>query len=288
MNQELIIAVVGVAVAITTGIFGFLAGKKSDESKYVIQQRLDWRNHIREWVKDISTHIESFNTSVNTQDRIKERIIINALLNDVKGRVNPSDDKKIILMLNELYIEDNSKNVDVIKFRTIVAELGKLLKEDWEETKKSVRIFANLSIIDLVFLGYTIRWIFDNITPNVLANFDDFFRLVELRSLLMLMGLEVFYKIVFKLLKENHHYRHIYRPKVKWYTIIEWLLALIFLYQANDLHDNYEPDIGTILMISAFTVLLFMVFFPGLIVFINYLKKKSKLKKEKTIEGKTI
>ncbi len=285
MNNEVVIAIIGVATVCITAIVGFIAGKNNDKSKYVTTQRLEWRHYIRTWVKETTTHIETFNTTQDIQKRTEERIIINSLLNDIKGRVNPYDDQKLFAMLDELYIENDTKTVDTKKLREIVTYLGELLKGDWEETKQSVKIFGSLSIIDLVFIGYVIRWVFDNITPLVLTHLDDIFSLINSTELFALFGLYIFHKMLLRILKENQQYKKLYRPRARWYTFIEVSLGMFLLFQSDQLSKYYQPNIGAILMLSTIAAMIFMILIPAIIwLFSSSNNRKEKIKKVK--EGK--
>lgn len=139
MKIESLMTIIGSGglIALISTFLTKLGTDKGYEVKHIVDERKLWRQEIRTEVERIG----NARTTVNLK-KFKTFLTI---------RLNPKDtaDKKILKAIDELLKENNDEN-----WNTLLDGISKLLKHDWERSKKEVRT-ANIIIQIISFSFYT-------------------------------------------------------------------------------------------------------------------------------------
>ncbi|KFZ26385.1 MAG: hypothetical protein KQ78_01326 [Candidatus Izimaplasma bacterium HR2] len=136
---------VEIIAAFIAGGFTVILASGKNRSRYITQERENWRRYIRDWLKDI-TQIIYDDWDYNRLQSFKGAIIL---------RLNPTRDTDLINNVNKLNLMKNYPNRDgVAQLEKVKVQLQKLLKHDWERVKKNKSILGSTPMLNLTLLTY--------------------------------------------------------------------------------------------------------------------------------------
>ncbi len=130
--------------ALITGVFAFIAGASTRKDKYITQQREDWREHLRQWIKE--TSLLMYKTSEDKAGEELQSKELNKQINTIICRLNPRRDKVLIEKIRLLKI------YQISQFKIIVDDLNICLKYDWERNKKSNSFLGNTQYLNITYI----------------------------------------------------------------------------------------------------------------------------------------
>lgn len=130
--------------------FVFRQNDKSNQLKYITEERAKWRGKIRKLSVEFMTgqyvDYEHKTLSENELRNIREKVAV---------RLNPNDDEdNNILCLMNLYIENQcSISRDKIRVKLSIA-FAELLKHDWDRVKAESKEKRIINLLELILLGF--------------------------------------------------------------------------------------------------------------------------------------
>ena len=146
---EMVLASSLIATIITV-LFQYITNKKSDNLKYITNERSQWRKELR----SIAEEVQNANQQNIKSALVKLRMRINAY-----GISNPNDylrDGHLWLVMTAMGEEDSIEEFELHK-ELLITFISLLLKQDWERAKEEVKgniIDVLLVIIYLGLIGY--------------------------------------------------------------------------------------------------------------------------------------
>lgn len=175
-----------VIAAVISGIFAIVQQKNSTTARYVIEQREEWREKIRDIANEIYNSNEKtigeilvkLKTRINPYGRSLEFVFINS---HNRKKIKRKDKKKLISKENrqeEYYLRDGhiwrviekiEKGVDFNQNKNILVDyLSYLIKFDWERAKTESSINKNqiVSIIIEFFAVFLLAFYLSPITKE--------------------------------------------------------------------------------------------------------------------------
>jgi hypothetical protein len=146
---EIITGLVTSFVTLAGSYFIFKNNDKSNQLKYITEERQKWREKMRE----LSVSFMSGRYVDNEFLSISEESELINIREQVAVRLNPDDEEdKYILCLMDCYIEHKDYR------QTIRKELSKafasLLKHDWERAKNESKMESNSTRLLIVFMAF--------------------------------------------------------------------------------------------------------------------------------------
>jgi len=141
--KEIIIALIAVIGVFFTALIALRNNNKNLLIKTVTDERAQWRKDLRDYCADFSKLVYEYVSTDNTTN--KPNII--KLKTHIKLRTNPSNEPAHVLdqnILNELQeivamlCSDTIENKDIIynKLTSLETNVQKLLKQEWEKSKR--------------------------------------------------------------------------------------------------------------------------------------------------------
>lgn len=155
--NDVIIGLVSSLVTLAGSYFIFKNNDKSNQLKYITEERQKWREKIRELSVSFMSgrYVNNEFLSVNVETElinIREQMAV---------RLNPDDEEdNYILCLMDCYIK-NKNNCEAIKKELSIA-FASLLKHDWERAKNETKMESNSSKLLIVFMAlFVVTLIFE-------------------------------------------------------------------------------------------------------------------------------
>lgn len=142
---EMILASSLVATVVTV-IFQYLANKKSDNLKYITNERIQWRQELR----SIAEEIQTANKQNIEKVLVKLKVRINAY-----GISVPDDyerDGHLWLIMRIMEKEENVERFEMHK-ELLINFISLLLKQDWEKSKEEVKGNMINTILIIMYVG---------------------------------------------------------------------------------------------------------------------------------------
>lgn len=181
----------GGLIALFTTILTKVGTDKGYELKHIVDERKSWREEIRKEVERVG------------KDRTKENL--NQLKTFLSLRLNPTDTADLEIIKDiEMLLYHNSD----FYWNSLLKKISKLLKHDWERSKREVRA-VNL-IIQIIFVSFYTKIIFSiDSFKNLLLKLNFNLKAIEKLSLaiciyfLGILILHITFKKIIKYIVSN-------------------------------------------------------------------------------------
>jgi hypothetical protein len=134
--------------------FVFKQNDKSNQLKYITEERAKWREKIRELSVEFLTKELHIDNSIIVNPKINE---LSKIRHQVAVRLNPNDDQdnKLLKLMSEyisLFIKYDDSELEK-KRNEIQNSFAELLKHDWDRAKAESKEKRVINLLELILLG---------------------------------------------------------------------------------------------------------------------------------------
>jgi hypothetical protein len=153
--SELITGIVSSIVTLIGSYFVFKQNDKSNQLKYITEERQKWRERIRELSVEFLTKELHIDNSTIVNPNIKE---LNKIRHQVAVRLNPNDeeDEKLLELMSDYITSFKTSNyVDLEKkSNEIQNSFAELLKHDWDRAKAETKEKRVVNLLELILVAF--------------------------------------------------------------------------------------------------------------------------------------
>ena len=152
--SKIITGIVSSVATLIGSYFIFKQNDKSNQLKYITEERAKWREKIRELSVEFLTKELHLDNSIIVNPNLKE---LSKIRHQVAVRLNPNDDQdnKLLKLMNEyisLFIKYDDGELEK-KRNEIQNSFAELLKHDWDRAKSESKEKRVISLLELILLG---------------------------------------------------------------------------------------------------------------------------------------
>ena len=152
---EFITGIISSVFTLIGSYFVFKQNDKSNQLKYITEERAKWREKIRELSVEFLTKELHIDNSIIVKPNIKE---LSKIRYQIAVRLNTNDDQdnKLLKLMSEyisLFIKYDDGELEK-KRNEIQNSFAELLKHDWDRAKAESKEKRIINLLELILLGF--------------------------------------------------------------------------------------------------------------------------------------